>query len=137
MGKRVSVWCVGVCMYLCVYASACVFVYARSVRVFCVYLGVYSCERACVRVCVCACVRVCVCACVRVRSNVCVARSNVCVFRFQSRKLIRGKDDPCCNQASISPTSWGKAQTRGQFHQRSTRSFYASSLTPVEYKAKM
>ncbi len=25
----------------------------------------------------------------------------------------------------------------GQFHQRSTRSFYASSLTPVEYKAKM
>ncbi len=28
-------------------------------------------------------------------------------------------------------------ETKGQFHQRSTRSFYASSLTPVEYKAKM
>ncbi len=27
--------------------------------------------------------------------------------------------------------------TEGQFHQRSTCSFYASSLTPVEYKAKM
>ncbi len=26
---------------------------------------------------------------------------------------------------------------RGQFHQRSTRSFYAISLLPVEYKAKM
>jgi hypothetical protein len=29
------------------------------------------------------------------------------------------------------------SETRGQFHQRSTRSFYASSLPPVEYKAKM
>ena len=58
--------------------SACVFVYACGVCVFCVCLSVWLCmfECVCLRICASVCVCVCVCVCVLVRVCACAC---VCV----------------------------------------------------------
>src|SRR4029434_725773 len=55
-------------VFVCLYVSACVYVWMGA----CVFVCVCLCVFVCVCVCVCACVCVCVCACVRACVRVCV-----------------------------------------------------------------